>query len=139
VFAVQIADEGFLLSADAVATTTVRIVRVAGLDRALQFFRVRVASRAVLVVSTDRPDEEPLLLASLTPQFPGDAIAIVREERTGWARVTSEGSDDGIAAAVAMVKASCGWDESNPMAIELDARRVNVFLEHRETWFARVA
>lgn len=62
---------------------------------------------------------------------------MVVQDRTGWAKVAAFGRADAesIVAAVAHTKISGGWDETDPIVIEIDSRRFEVSGEFRnEAW-----
>ena len=114
-----------------------RLVKVVGLDRHFQYFIVRLHSneskkRDVLVVCAYHPPLSDLELAPnasvMASRYPTHVPAWIREDRAGWARVVCGDADSGelTAAAVAVVKASAGWDEANPIVIETDAERFAV-------------
>jgi hypothetical protein len=52
-------------------------------------------------------------------------------DREGWAQVITTPDEDmdpfDLAAAIAVIKASCGWDESLPIVIEIDGAEIRVW------------
>lgn len=129
-----------------------RLLRLAGIDRQLQYFRVSLTDpkrsrnkREVLVVDAHQPALSDAALelnaAALSTHFSECVLAFVLRDRTGWASVgCAEGASDGIAAAaVASVKVSAGWDESSPIVVDVGPHQFEVVMMFREQqWFARV-
>jgi len=105
-------------------------VHVAGLSSPLQFFRVRVGlgleerTEHVLVSAYFPPIPAEALsdtVRLLQPTCPPIAMSMVVADKTGWAKVVSFSSTapERIAACVAYTKASCGWDDSDPIVVEV--------------------
>jgi hypothetical protein len=100
----------------------------------------------VRVISTSMQDGSRIdhVLVSAYPPFPAEllaeavrrvspvchpaALALIVEDRTGWARASSpsRGAPEPIAAIVAYSKASGGWDDSVPIVVEVEDRIFNV-------------
>jgi hypothetical protein len=121
-------------------------VHVAGLEQLLQFARVTMTSTL-----TQNPAEH--VVVSAYPPFPAErivdavqrlllvcapaALTMVVQDRTGWAKAKpfAAASPESVAAAVAHTKITGGWDESDPIVIEVDALQFNVSGEFKnEAW-----
>jgi hypothetical protein len=118
-----------------------------GLEQSLPFARVALTA-APAQTSTG------LVVVSAYPPFPADRIAdavqrilpvcapatlcMVVQDRTGWAKVAAFGhaAPESIAAAVAHSKITGGWDETDPIVVEIDALRFEVSGEFRnDAWY----
>jgi hypothetical protein len=117
-------------------------VHVDGLEQVLQFARVTLTGAPAQALSAH-------VVVSAYPPFPADriddavqrllpvcapaALCMVVQDRTGWAKVAAFGRADpeSIAAAVAHTKITGGWDETDPIVIEIDSRRFEVSGEFR--------
>lgn len=127
-------------------TQELETLHVDGLEQSLQFARVTLTA-APAQTST------ALVVVSAYPPFPADRIAdavqrilpvcssatlcMVVQDRTGWAKVAALGhaAPESIAAAVAHSKITGGWDETDPIVVEIDALRFEVSGEFRnEAW-----
>jgi len=69
-------------------------------------------------------------------------VAVIDDEGPGWAHVSEDdsGNASDAAAAVVVFKAVCGWDETNPMTVQVSEARYRV--EHaleNGVWRAKVA
>jgi hypothetical protein len=107
-------------------------VRVDGLTAPLQFFRTRVTAVGSgvqtehVVVSAYYPALESDALARavalLLPVCGPAALTIVVADKQGWAKASrfSDVPADAVAASVAYTKASGGWDESDPILVDVD-------------------
>lgn len=127
-------------------TRELATVYVAGLEPLLQFARVTMTAAATrtptehVVVSAYPPfppDKIPDAIQRLLPVCGSAALCMVVQDRTGWAKVTPLGAADpeSVAAAVAHSKITGGWDESDPVVIEVNTLRFNVSSEFKnETW-----
>jgi hypothetical protein len=127
-------------------THELETVHVDGLEQLLQFARV------TLTAAPAQPPTEHLVVSAYPP-FPADRIAdaverllpvcapaalcMVVQDRTGWAKVAAFGHADpeSIAAAVAHTKITGGWDETDPIVVEIEAMRFEVSGEFRnDAW-----
>lgn len=109
------------------------VVAWAVLATGQQYFRVILdPTIELLVISAHFPPLDDDALAAverdLRSGWASDRLAFIREDRTGYARVTwPRGADrEHAAAAVAVVKASGGWDESSPIVIEVEGQTFDV-------------
>lgn len=116
-----------------------------GLVESAQFFRVRLeASAEHLVVSAHHPPDSAQRVEEIRAAvraIDSTALSLTLDDRTGWARVDAEGRPADAAAAVAIVKAAAGWDESSPIVVQIGACAFDVVLEHdleRDTWHVQV-
>lgn len=128
-------------------THELEAIHVDGLEQPLQFARVTLTAD-MAQASTDR------VVVSAYPPFPADRIAaaverlqplcaptalcMVVQDRTGWAKVAVVGRADpeSVAAAVAHTKITGGWDETDPIVVEIDTLRFEVSGEFRnEAWY----
>jgi hypothetical protein len=59
------------------------------------------------------------------------AISFYIADREGWSQVITAPDEEfdpfNLAAAISVIKASCGWDESKPMAVMIDGAEVRVW------------
>jgi hypothetical protein len=127
-------------------THELETIHVDCLEQSLQF------SRVTLTAGLAQPSTEHVVVSAYPP-FPADRIAdtaqrllpvcapaalcVVVQDRTGWAKVAAFGRADAesIAAAVAHTKITGGWDETDPLVVEIDALRFEVSGEFRnEAW-----
>jgi hypothetical protein len=127
-------------------TRELETVHVDGLAQLLQFARVRLTADAPrtsmdhVVVSAYPPFPAGRIadaVQQLLPVCAPAALCMVVQDRTGWAKVASFGRADpeSIAAAVAQTKITGGWDETDPILVEIDALRFEVSGEFRnEAW-----
>ncbi|XYH93192.1 hypothetical protein ACMHYB_35735 [Sorangium sp. So ce1128] len=126
-----------------------RHIPIAGLSDTVQFFRVRLVepesgtSSEHVVLSAHDPrlaDTTIISLdAALRSHAPGGVLSFTLEDRAGWARALAESPGPLAAAAVAIVKASSGWDESDPIVVELARGSFDVRLRHEgESWIVSV-
>ena len=121
-------------------------VHVDDMGTPLQF--VRVTSTSVhngsridhVLVSAYPPFPAELLadaVQRLSPVCHPAALALIVEDRMGWARASSpsRGAPEPIAAVVAYSKASGGWDDSVPIVVEVEDRIFNVSATFKDgTW-----
>jgi hypothetical protein len=123
---------------------------VAGIEHGPQFFRFRAvtdgdqAGVECFVLNaigaadpTGIADREVL---HLERAFPAATHALLLDARTGWARATLSPGMTGdqpelAAACVAAVRAGAGWDESDPIVVELPGATFAVSLEHAGTFW----
>ena len=81
-------------------------------------------SEQVLVSSVAADPVSKKLVADLNMKIPGGQVSAVVEDTQGFARVHSkDGSPQNafhVAACVAVMKASWGWDESAPIVVRVD-------------------
>lgn len=108
-------------------------IHVAGLGKLHQFFRVAIASDVYdertehVVVSAYEPLAQPEALADtvrrLLPACGRAALSVIVADQVGWSKVASFSPEppECIAACVAFTKASGGWDESDPIVVEVGA------------------
>jgi hypothetical protein len=123
------------------------VVAWAVLATGQQYFRVIVEPAIeLLVISAHQPplDDDALavLERDLRRGWASDSLAFIREDRTGFARVTwPRGAErEHAAMAVAVVKASASWDETSPIVIDVDGRVFDVVASYDgEHWNATVA
>ena len=127
-------------------THELEIVHVDGLGQSLQFARVTLTaapgqtSTSLVVVSAYPPfpaDRIADAVQRLVPVCAPAALCMVVQDRTGWAEVAAFGPADpeSIAAAVAHTKTTGGWDETDPIVVEIGALRFEVSGEFRnEAW-----
>jgi hypothetical protein len=96
-------------------------------------------SRRRFVVCAYFPFLDQSRRESVMPQLrAGDAGAacdFIVHDAEGEATVIAEVSEDGVAAydaaaAVAVVKASCGWDESNPITVRVNDTALSVVAQY---------
>jgi hypothetical protein len=125
------------------------LVPIAGISRQLQFFRVALVEsgestmREHLVISAHYPVLDQAALRSLASAIhslaPGVELSFIVEDRQGWSRVSLEPLTPRSAAAIAVVKCTMGWDESNPFRIEAADCVLDVELSRADNaWIARV-
>jgi hypothetical protein len=127
------------------------LVCVPGVEHTFQFARVvatdpaTATDRELIVIHAYLEAADEIVNASVAPMaehFGRDALVVfVREDRTGWARITcgADASDELAAAATAVVKASGGWDESDPITIVCGTSTIDVSMEFRDKdWHADV-
>ena len=127
-----------------------RLVNVVGLDRHLQYFLVRLQSNEsetldVLVVCAYH---SPLSDQGARGEHERDGVGIPvarssldsrRPRGLGPSRVWQRRLWRAAAAAVAVVKASAGWDEASPIVIETQAERFAVTTTYVDgEWRAQV-
>jgi len=127
-------------------THELQTVHVDGLEQSLQFVRVTLTasptqtSTELVVVSAYPPFAADRIADAAQRILPGCApakLCMVVQDRTGWARVAAFGHADAeaIAAAVAHSKITGGWDETDPIVVEIDGLRFEVSGEFRnEAW-----
>jgi hypothetical protein len=119
------------------STRELATVHVDGLEQLLQFARVTMTAALTqtltehIVVSAYPPfpaERIADVVQQLLPVCAPAALCMVVQDRTGWATATPFGAADpeSVAAAVAHTKITGGWDESDPIVIEVDALRFNV-------------
>lgn len=142
-FAVPVESEGPERSPDG----RWRFVYVQGLKDLLQFTTVTViderhagAEHEILVVGACK-DEPETGLDAVAVCFPGHVPAAIRKDATGWAQAScaAAASHEFVSAAVGIVKASGGWDESRPMIVDIGESQFEVHLEYRDhRWYADV-
>jgi hypothetical protein len=86
--------------------------------------------------------EEPQALVDAVAQcFPNHVPAAIRKDALGWAQATcaDHASHELVVAAVGVIKASGGWDESSPIIVDICDNKFEVFMEFRDKrWQARV-
>lgn len=147
----RIVETGFVLpfepsGPDRTSDGTFRLLRLRDFEHQLQYFEIDVASstgahRLFVLSASHLSDEDLTAIAPvLWPHFMRAPLIVVREDREGWARVSCADPtlDEVAAAAVGLVKASAGWDESTPIVIEIGAR-VRRAMEFRDTqWLAQI-
>ena len=112
-----------------------------------QYFRVILdPAIELLVISAHFPPLDDDALAAVERDlrlgWASDRLAFIREDRTGWARVTWPRDTDRehAAAAVAVVKASGSWDESSPIVVEVEGQTFDVVTAFDgEVWQVTVA
>ena len=121
-------------------------VHVAGLQQHLQFARVTLTAELAqtstthVVVSAYPPFPAARIrgaVQQLLPVCSPAALCVVVQARTGWAKVAAFGRADpaSIAAAVAHTKITGGWDETDPIVVEIHALRFEVSGDVRnEAW-----
>ncbi|HEV8246501.1 MAG TPA: hypothetical protein VGP93_12065 [Polyangiaceae bacterium] len=107
-------------------------VQVEGLTAPLQFFRTLVTSIVTgaqseqVIVSAYFPALSSDALAHavdlLLPACRPATLAMVIADKQGWARVAccADVPSNTVAASVAFTKASGGWDDSDPILVEID-------------------
>jgi hypothetical protein len=127
-------------------THELETVHVDGLGQSLQFARVTLTaapaqtSTRLVVVSGYPPfpaDRIADVVQRLLPVCAPAALCMVVQDRTGWAKVAAFGQagPESVAAAVAHTKITGGWDETDPIVVEIDALRFEVSGEFRnEAW-----
>lgn len=127
-------------------THELETVHVDGLGQTLKFARVTLTAASAqtsaehMVVSAYPPfpaDRIVDAVQRLLPVCAPAALCMVIQDRTGWAKVAAFGHADpeSIAAAVAHTKITGGWDETDPIVVEIDALRFEVSGEFRnEAW-----
>jgi hypothetical protein len=127
-------------------TRDLATVHVAGLEQLLQFARVTMTAALTqnstehVVVSAYPPFPTEKIVDAvqrLLPVCAPSALCMVVQDRTGWAKATpfAAASPESVAAAVAHSKITGGWDESDPIVIEVDPLRFSVSGEFKnETW-----
>lgn len=122
---------GFFVPEPSAPTPDFAAVHVPGLSSALQFFRVTVVSHLgertehVLVSGYFPPLPSETLadtVRRLQPVCAPAALSVVVADKTGWAKVSSfsAAAPERTAAGVAYSKASGGWDDTNPIVVEVD-------------------
>jgi hypothetical protein len=93
-------------------------------SHAIVYFRVRArhAPRDVIVALGSHASIE--VATALVDWFRQDIIVVVAEDAGGSTTAGCTGGDEIVLAAeaVAVVKAGAGWDESNPVHVDLDGR-----------------
>jgi hypothetical protein len=134
-------------AAPALRANGFRHIPVAGLGSPVQFFRVRLvdptsgATSEQLVISAHHPpmpDAVVREVSALRVHAPGVALAFTLEDRVGWARAVADTPAAG-AAAIAIVKASASWDESDPIAVDVAGVSFDVRARHDgEAWVVDV-
>jgi hypothetical protein len=127
-------------------THELETVHVDDLEQSLQFARVTLTvtpaqtSTGHVVVSAYPPlpaDRIADAVHRLLPICAPAALCMVVHDRTGWAKVAAFGHADpeSIAAAVAHTKITGGWDETDPIVVEIDELRFEVSGEFsNEAW-----
>lgn len=126
------------------------MVPLAGLTEQLQFFRVGLTERGEtttaehLVLSAHHPQLAEAVIRSLAALIrshaPGVALSFTIEDREGWARTAPDPLTPQAAAAVALVKTTIGWDESDPIFVESDDHAFAVEMSLADnSWTATVA
>jgi hypothetical protein len=127
-------------------THELETVHVDGLEQTLQFARVTLTaapaqtSTGLVVVSAYPPLPAERIVDAvqrLLPVCAPAALCMVVQDRTGWAKVVAFGHADpeSIAAAVVHTKITGGWDETDPIVVEIDSLRFEVSGEFRnEAW-----
>lgn len=125
-----------------------RFVSVPGLTDPIQFMTVTVVDEhrsgslhEMLVIAAHNKDEPDAVVAAVSNTFPGQVHAAIRKDATGWARVSCSATapPNFMSAAVAIVKASGGWDESSPIVIEIGGSLFDVYPTYRDArWYADV-
>lgn len=75
------------------------------------------------------------LLTQLERDFAGGRLSIVVAEREGFAMANPSRTEDSfhVAAAVAVMKAKCSWDESDAIEVVVDGASVKVSVAFDET------
>ena len=106
-----------------------RFVLMPGLEYQMQFFRTLVrptpdekGAEHLLVSAYGQPFSEQQLVspAPLLAEFAQNAsIFFIVSNREGWAEIFPESAEPSIAVAVAAVKLSYGWDESDPIVVKV--------------------
>ncbi len=113
-------------------THELRAVHVDGLEQILPFLRVTLTDEVartetqLVVVSAYAPfpaDRLDDAVQRLLPVCAPAALCMMVRDRSGWAEVSGFGqaSPEAMAAAVALAKITGGWDESDPIVVEVGA------------------
>jgi hypothetical protein len=75
--------------------------------------------------------ERDAINCNLRETNPKAAISFLIADRKGWAQVTTAPDEKlnlfNLAAATSVIKASCGWDESLPIVVEINGSEVRVW------------
>ncbi len=146
---------GFLLpertaSATERAATGVDIFVIPGVQAPVQFFRVPTRASITsppteaLVIAAHHPrvhGAELTHLAQLvSARFPDKPLVFTSEVRVGYCRALATIPDVQLAAVVALVQVACGWDESNPIVVEIGGETFAITWRHVDhIWRATVA